>query len=112
MSAITVAMPSSVLHCQPSGFVGETNHRNDHESHELHECCSDPHPDSWHSFNSWFPAIVPASAGLGSPRAIEVNTEIMRAFVRLRQLLSVHKDLAERLAKLEDQSNLRTPHCP
>jgi hypothetical protein len=43
------------------------------------------------------------SSVLRSPRAIEVNIEIMRAFVRLRQLLSLHKDLAERLARLEKQ---------
>jgi hypothetical protein len=43
------------------------------------------------------------SSVLRSPRASEVNIENMRAFVRLRQLLSVHKDLAERLSKLERQ---------
>jgi hypothetical protein len=31
----------------------------------------------------------------------------MRAFVRLRQLLSVHKELADRLAKLEEQMRER-----
>jgi hypothetical protein len=36
-----------------------------------------------------------------SPRAIQVNIEIMRAFVRLRQLLSTHRDLAAKLAVLE-----------
>jgi hypothetical protein len=47
--------------------------------------------------------VAMLSSGVHSPRAIEVNVEIMRAFVRLRQLLSVYKDLAERLAKLERQ---------
>ena len=47
--------------------------------------------------------VAMLSSVLRSPRAIEVNIEIMRAFVRLRQLLSVHKDLAERLSKLEQQ---------
>jgi hypothetical protein len=47
--------------------------------------------------------VAMLSSVLRSPRAIEVNIEIMRAFVRLRQLLSLHKDLAERLAKLERQ---------
>ena len=36
-------------------------------------------------------------------RAIDANIEIMRAFVRLRRLLSMRKDLAERLSKLERQ---------
>ena len=35
------------------------------------------------------------SSVLRSPRAVEVNIEIMRAFVRLRQLLSAHKELAD-----------------
>jgi hypothetical protein len=32
---------------------------------------------------------------------IEVNIAIMRAFVRLREILSTHKDLAAKLAELE-----------
>src|SRR3972149_6730196 len=47
--------------------------------------------------------VAMLSSVLRSPRAIDVNIEIMRAFVRLRQLLSLHKDLAERLEKLERQ---------
>jgi len=41
------------------------------------------------------------SSVLTSSRAIEVNIEIMRAFVRLRQFISAHKELAERLDELE-----------
>lgn len=47
--------------------------------------------------------VAMLSSVLRSPRAIEVNIQIMRAFVRLRQLLSAHKELAEQLAKLEKQ---------
>jgi len=47
--------------------------------------------------------VAMLSSVLRSPRAVEVNIQIMRAFVRLRQLLSVHKELAERLTKLEQQ---------
>ena len=47
------------------------------------------------------------SSVLRSPRAIEVNIQIMRAFVRLRQLLSGHKELAEHLMKLEEQMRRR-----
>jgi len=46
--------------------------------------------------------VAMLSSVLRSPRAVEVNIQIMRAFVRLRQLLSVHKELAERLMKLEE----------
>ena len=38
------------------------------------------------------------SSVLNSERAVKVNIEIMRAFVRLRQMLATHKDLARKLA--------------
>ena len=38
---------------------------------------------------------------LNSKRAIRVNIEIMRAFVKLRQHLSTHKGLARKLDELE-----------
>lgn len=41
------------------------------------------------------------SALLTSERAVEVNILIMRAFVKLRQLLATHADLARKLAALE-----------
>ena len=44
------------------------------------------------------------STVLGSPRAIAVNIEIMRTFVRVRALAATHGDLAKRLAELEDKT--------
>ncbi len=41
------------------------------------------------------------SGVLRSKRAVNVNIEIMRAFVRLRQILSVHKELDRKLQDLE-----------
>jgi phage regulator Rha-like protein len=41
------------------------------------------------------------STVLNSKRAILVNIEIIRAFVRLRQVLATHKDLAQKLEALE-----------
>jgi len=38
---------------------------------------------------------------LRSSRAVAANIEIMRAFVRLRELLSTHKDLVRKLDALE-----------
>jgi uncharacterized membrane protein len=40
------------------------------------------------------------SSVLNSPRAIRVNVEIMRVFVRLRRLLSTPGELVEQLTKL------------
>ena len=45
-------------------------------------------------------AIMAASV-LNSPRAVEMSVFVVRAFVRLRQMLSEHKELAERLDELE-----------
>ena len=45
--------------------------------------------------------VAMLSSVLNSPRAIKVNIEIMRAFVRLRQLLASHKELARKLEELE-----------
>jgi hypothetical protein len=41
------------------------------------------------------------SSVLNSPRAIRVNIEIMRAFVRLRLMISTNKELAAKLDELE-----------
>ena len=41
------------------------------------------------------------SSVLRSPRAVQVNITIMRVFVRLREALSLHADLAQKLADLE-----------
>ena len=41
------------------------------------------------------------SSVLKSKRAVQVNIEIMRAFVRLRQIMSTHRDLARKLEALE-----------
>ena len=41
------------------------------------------------------------SSVLRSPRAVRVNIEIMRAFVRLRQMLASNAGLARKLAALE-----------
>jgi phage regulator Rha-like protein len=45
--------------------------------------------------------VAMLSGVLTSSRAIKVNIEIMRAFVRLRQLLGSHKELARKLEELE-----------
>ena len=45
--------------------------------------------------------VAMLSTVLRSPRAVQVNIEIMRAFVRLRQLLLENADLARKLASLE-----------
>lgn len=43
------------------------------------------------------------SSVLRSERAVQVNVEIMRAFVRLRDLVGHNRDLAKRLDHLESR---------
>ncbi len=45
--------------------------------------------------------VAMLSSVLRSERAVQVNVEIMRAFVRLRRMLTAHKDLARKLDDLE-----------
>jgi hypothetical protein len=47
--------------------------------------------------------VAMLSSVLNSPRAIQVNIEIMRAFVRLRALLASNEELARRLDALEQK---------
>jgi len=45
--------------------------------------------------------IAMLSSVLRSKQAIQVNIAVMRAFVKLRQILSTHKELAHKLTELE-----------
>lgn len=52
--------------------------------------------------------VAMLSSVLSSERAVAVNIEIMRTFVRVRQLAATHADLAQRLAELEDKTEALT----
>lgn len=52
-----------------------------------------------HAFTEQGVAML--SSVLNSPRAIAVNIEIMRAFVRMRELFDSSKELGQKLAELE-----------
>ena len=47
--------------------------------------------------------VAMLSSVLNSEQAIQVNVTIMRAFVRIREILSSHKDLARKLVALEQK---------
>ena len=47
--------------------------------------------------------VAMLSSVLRSDRAVKVNIAIMRAFVRLRELLALHKDLARKIDALEQK---------
>ena len=48
--------------------------------------------------------VAMLSSVLGSQRAIVLNIEIMRTFVRVRALATTHSELAKRLAELENKN--------
>ena len=50
--------------------------------------------------------VAMLSSVLNSPRAIGVNIEIMRTFVRVRELAATHSELAKRLSELEEKTEL------
>ena len=45
--------------------------------------------------------VAMLSSVLNSPQAIRINIEIMRAFVRLREMISTNKELSGKLDELE-----------
>jgi hypothetical protein len=47
--------------------------------------------------------VAMLSGVLNSDRAIDVNIQIMRTFVRLREILAANKDLARKLEELESR---------
>lgn len=49
--------------------------------------------------------VAMLSSVLNSQRAIAVNIAIMRTFVRLRQILATHQELADRLTAMEKKYN-------
>ena len=51
--------------------------------------------------------VAMLSSVLNSERAIKVNIEIMRSFVRLRQMLSTNAELARKLAALEKKYDIQ-----
>ena len=51
--------------------------------------------------------VAMLSSILRSKQAVHVNIEIMRAFVRLRQIISSHKELAKKLDALEEKYDVQ-----
>jgi hypothetical protein len=51
--------------------------------------------------------VAMLSSVLNSERAVQVNIEIMRAFVRVRELILVNKELARQLSDLEHKCEVR-----
>jgi hypothetical protein len=47
--------------------------------------------------------VVMLSSVLNSERAVQVNIAIMRAFIRLRQILSTHKDILVEIRKFKQE---------
>ncbi|MEK6742523.1 MAG: ORF6N domain-containing protein [Nitrospirota bacterium] len=51
--------------------------------------------------------VAMLSSVLNSDRAVQVNITIMRAFVKLREMIASHKELAKRLDEMEGKYDLQ-----
>ncbi len=51
--------------------------------------------------------VAMLSSVLNSPRAVQVNIQIMRTFAKLREIISLNKDLARRLDELEKKYDIQ-----
>src|SRR5437867_9033050 len=54
--------------------------------------------------------VAMLSSVLNSKRAVQVNIVIIRAFVRLREILATHKDLARKLEEIEKKYDRQLGH--
>lgn len=85
----------------PEDFMIELSRK---EIHGLAELAGDAQLKKVRAVNAFTEQGVAMLSGvLNSPRAVQVNIAIMRAFVQLRQLLNTHADLARKLAALENK---------
>jgi hypothetical protein len=53
---------------------------------------------------------IMAATVLSSPRAVEVSVYVVRAFLKLRELVSTHAELSKRLDALESKLEEKTDH--
>ncbi len=51
---------------------------------------------------------IQAANVLNSPQAVDMGIYVVRAFVRMREMLATHQDLARRLADLEEKTEALT----
>jgi len=54
--------------------------------------------------------VAMLSSVLNSERAVQVNIAIMRAFVKLREVIATHKELAQKIAELEHKFQMHDAH--
>ena len=85
----------------PEDFMIELGRK---EIHALAELTGDPRLKKVRAINAFTEQGVAMLSGvLNSPRAVQVNIAIMRAFVQIRQWLASHADLARKLVALENK---------
>lgn len=54
--------------------------------------------------------VAMLSAVLRSPRAVQINILIVRAFIRIREILASNKDLAQKIQELEAEQKVQNKH--
>jgi hypothetical protein len=83
----------------PEDFMFQLTREEIRNISQIVTCSSIKHAKNVNAFTEQGVAML--SSVLRSKRAVQVNIEIMRAFVRLRRILASHVDLARRLEELE-----------
>ena len=56
------------------------------------------------------PGVAMLSSVLNSERAAQMNILIIRAFIKLREILATHKDLARKIEELELRQQVQASH--
>jgi len=83
----------------PDDFLLELTREEIRNISQIVICSTIKHAKNVYAFTEHGVAML--SGVLSSPRAVRVNIEIIRTFVRLRQLLKSHADLSRKLAQME-----------
>jgi hypothetical protein len=84
----------------PADFMLKLSREEIRNISQIVTCSGIKHARSVYAFTEQGVAML--SGILNSPRAIEVNVEIMRAFVRLRGFLASQEQLTKKLLELEE----------
>ncbi len=54
--------------------------------------------------------VAMLSSVLRSPRAVQMNIMIVRAFIKIREILASNKDLAQRIEELQKEQKIQNKH--
>lgn len=83
--------------------IASTQHRQDHSIRSQFVTLKQGSHSKYRQYAFTEQGVAMLSSVLRSERAVQVNILIMRAFVKLREILASHKDLARKLEEMENK---------